>query len=57
MMVMAAAKKKAMSLKLGSGKNANMSRSMARATTLSAPPAWSAANTANTLSPPTKMII
>ena len=57
MMVMAEAKKNKMSFILGSGQNLNMSWLMASATTLSAPPAWSAPNTAKMDRPSTKIII
>jgi hypothetical protein len=56
-MVMAEAMKNTTSWKFGSGQKRNMSWLVAKANTLSAPPAWSAANTARMLRPTTRMII
>ena len=56
-MVMAAPKKKIISCQVGSGQKRNMSRLTARSITLPAPPAMSAAKTASTTSPTTRMII
>ncbi len=55
--MIAAPKNVTVSVKVGSGQNWNRSLLVASAITLSAPPAWSAANIAMIASPITRMII